>query len=141
MNLANFPDLEGSGYQITSEIDYGYNCIAWAAGKTDNWWWPDEDGYWPEPKPAEITLGAVVAIFTSLGYEGCDTPDHEPGYEKVALYGKADDDPTHAAREIGPGLWSSKIGQNEDITHTLDGLAGPLYGTPRRFMRRQLPAA
>jgi hypothetical protein len=35
-----FPGLQGTAYRVTSPADRGYNCIAWAAGVTDDWWWP-----------------------------------------------------------------------------------------------------
>jgi hypothetical protein len=46
---AVFPGLVGKEYQITSPRDEVYNCIAWAAGVTNDWWWPDKagQGYWP----------------------------------------------------------------------------------------------
>ncbi len=38
-----FPNLKN--YQITSPKDYRYNCIAWAAGDTKNWWQPSDSPY------------------------------------------------------------------------------------------------
>jgi hypothetical protein len=48
-----FPYLAGDGFEKTSEDDL-YNCIAWAADDTQNWWWPDAsyamaNGYWAYP--------------------------------------------------------------------------------------------
>jgi hypothetical protein len=44
-----FPALKGQPYLVTSPVDDKYNCVAFAAGDTQNWWWPDEAGedYWP----------------------------------------------------------------------------------------------
>ena len=36
-----FPKLRGKAYQVTSPRNEAYNCIAWAAGDTTDWWWPD----------------------------------------------------------------------------------------------------
>ena len=49
VNESLFPDLARTGYQVTSPPDPVYNCIAWAAGRTDEWWWPDVGGFefWP----------------------------------------------------------------------------------------------
>ena len=33
--------------------------------------------------------------------------------------------PTHAARQLSDGNWTSKLGPNIDITHSLSGLEGP----------------
>jgi hypothetical protein len=49
-----FPGLAHGGYQVTSPRDSDYNCIAWAAGDTHNWWWPGGDvgkEYWPAGVP------------------------------------------------------------------------------------------
>ena len=31
-----------------------YNCIAWAAGDTRWWWWPDPNSYWPPGPSSEM---------------------------------------------------------------------------------------
>jgi hypothetical protein len=40
----NHPNLAIAGYKITSPDTTDYNCIAWAAGSTEEWWWPDAKG-------------------------------------------------------------------------------------------------
>ncbi|HZO88142.1 MAG TPA: hypothetical protein VFB38_07355 [Chthonomonadaceae bacterium] len=59
---STFPSLATSGYDITSPAAEDYNCIAWAAGETDRWWWPDpfSIGYWPEGVPRAETLEAFI---------------------------------------------------------------------------------
>ena len=42
----------------------------------------------------------------------------EPGFEKVALYALGGV-PKHAARQLSSGRWSSKLGDLEDVEHTL----------------------
>jgi hypothetical protein len=44
-----FPRISIEGYHVTSPETPKYNCIAWAAGKDDKWWWPDKNNqyYWP----------------------------------------------------------------------------------------------
>ena len=61
VNESLFPDLVRTGYQITSPPDPVYNCIAHAAGVTDDWWWPDPDGfdYWPPGIIRERTLNSL----------------------------------------------------------------------------------
>ena len=39
-----FPNLAATGYAVTSPPAAAYNCIAWAAGVADSWWWPDPLG-------------------------------------------------------------------------------------------------
>ena len=62
----------------------------------------------------------------------------EPGWEKVALYAAADGTPTHAARQLSGGRWSSKFGRAQDVEHALRALEGADYGTVVRILRRQV---
>jgi hypothetical protein len=66
-------------------------------------------------------------------------PSFEPGYEKVAIYAAPDGTPTHVARQLTSGLWSSKLGQLQDIQHRLEDLAGSVYGDCARFPKRERP--
>ncbi len=134
-----FPQLAGSGYRVTSPHNGDYNCIAWAAGETHLWWWPGQDAakeYWPSGIPRERTRDAFIAVFASLGYTMCEGDGPEAGYEKIALFADADCRPTHAARQLPSGLWSSKLGKAEDIEHKLHDLEGTLYGSVVLIMKR-----
>lgn len=72
------------------------------------------------------------------GFTRCDSGDLEPGWEKVAVYALADDDPTHVARQLESGAWTSKLGDFEDIEHdTPTALEGPAYGTVYGYMKRR----
>jgi hypothetical protein len=69
-----FPGLAGSDYHITSPWDGHYNCIAWAAGDTREWWWPNPtpgEEYWPPGVPRVRTLDAFRDAFATLGYVVC----------------------------------------------------------------------
>ena len=136
MDLSNFPNLAAEGYTIQSPCDAGYNCIAWAVDDYDKWWWPHPDEYWPVGVPVEVTVDAFVLAFGTLGYVECKTSDFEAGCDKVALY-TLDSEPTHAAKQIDEQWWSSKIGSDEDILHTLDGLVSPDYGAVELYLRRE----
>ncbi len=133
------PGLKGAAYSLTSKRDKQYNCIAWAAGDGERWWWPHEDAYWPPGVPREETLEAFVELFRALGYETCDDDAVEPSFEKVAIFA-SDRGPEHAARQRG-GVWTSKIGFLEDIVHTVEALQGESYGQVVRFMKRRLREA
>lgn len=134
-----FPLLETDGGAIQpNSATPAYNCIAWAAGVTDCWWWPDAngDGFWPDGVAREVTLDALVAAFAMLGYEVCASGDAEPNFEKVVLYARAGV-PTHAARQTADGKWTSKLGRGPLVAHnTPAGVEGPLYGQAVRFLRR-----
>jgi hypothetical protein len=101
-----FPGLRAGSYQITSPDERRYNCIAWAAGDTQRWWWPESDpdnGYWPEGAESAAALSAFVAAFVTLGYVPCDQEAVEPGVERVALFTDTAGIPTHAARQLPSG--------------------------------------
>jgi hypothetical protein len=137
-----FPGLTGNPYQVTSLRDRDYNCIAWAAGDTQRWWWPGENElleYWPPGILRERTLEAFAAAFATIGYADCESKDLEAGHLKIALFANVEG-PTHAARQLSNGRWSSKLGKLEDIEHALHDLEGMLYGTVVLIMKRNTPS-
>jgi hypothetical protein len=139
--------VPGSFEKITSEtfkcisdrtVDTArkYNCIAWAAGKSDKWWWPR--GLPREPLNRE-TIENFVEAFRLEGYERCDDGLSEGGFEKVAIYVNYSNVPKHAARLLPSGVWTSKLGDLEDIEHaTLDALEGDVYGKAKVFLKRRV---
>jgi hypothetical protein len=122
------PRLTTANYRETSPASWEYNCIAWAVGVTDAWWWPVPGRYWPANVPREESLAAFLAAFATVGYVPGASAVLEADVEKVALYAAADI-PTHAARQLPSGLWTSKLGPALDIEHaTPDVVAGGVYG-------------
>jgi hypothetical protein len=127
----------------TDHLPYwGYNCIAWAAGKTDKWWWPisDPGAYWPIPiDPVDpVTLKQFIMAFESQGYSVCRSGRFENGFEKVTIYVDGTGEPTHAARMLETGVWSSKMGRMEDIQHeTLQVLEGKAYGSAVAYLKKR----
>jgi hypothetical protein len=139
VNEILFPDLKRLGYRSTSPPDPIYNCIAWAAGLTNAWWWPDPDGfdYWPPGVERAETLNAIIQALATVGFTPCPDATLETGWEKVAIYTTVQG-PTHAARQLASGSWTSKLGPDDDIEHTLEGLASSTYGSVVQFLRRPL---
>jgi hypothetical protein len=134
-----FPALRGKAYQITSPASDRYNCIAWAAGVVNDWWWPFGDPtktFWPAGVPRQESLGAFQAAFATLGYIVCANAAPEVGHEKIALFADALGCPTHAARQLTTGRWTSKLGELEDIEHDLTWLEGTEYGLVVLVMKR-----
>lgn len=133
-----FPGLPFDGYTVTSSTSVRYNCIAWAAGDDTQRWEPDPLQYfhWPDGVPREQTIDAFVQAFATLGYEECSSEAIEPGFEKVVLYVRLNI-PQHVARQKDNGEWTSKLGDLEDITHTLRGLEGIQYGNIVKILRRK----
>jgi hypothetical protein len=136
---ALFPRLRGGNYRVTSPPDTHYNCIAWAAGDTRRWWWPERDienGHWPAAAIFAVSRDAFVQAFATLGFAVCAGEGYENGYERIALYAGQDGLPTHAARQLQGGRWTSKLGNGEDIEHDLRDLEGDMYGRVVQFMKR-----
>ena len=95
--------------------------------------------YWPPGFAREFTIAVLVQIFQSFGYEICASGEFEYRYEKIALFGRGPV-ATHAARQLGSGKWSSKLGPQELIEHELEAVAGHSaqeYGDIVHFMRRR----
>ncbi len=80
---------------------------------------------------------ALTSLFEQLGYSVCPEAELEEGYEKIAIYALRGEG-THAARQLENGKWTSKLGENIDIEHTLAGLKGPHYGEVVKTLKREL---
>jgi hypothetical protein len=131
-----FPNLSPQNSNVTSPATKQYNCIAWAAGDDSLWWWPDPLGtcYWPPGVARDVTVGAFLGAYALQGYVVCFGDALEAGFEKVAIFGTknalGEIVPTHAARQLPSGVWTSKLGDRQDISHSsVHDVAGPVYGT------------
>jgi hypothetical protein len=135
-----FLRLTGTSFQVSSPVSGEYNCIAWAAQEDDRWWWPDRYGmyYWPADARREETLTAFVDAFRSFGYEACTSPGFEVGFEKVAIFTDQNGEPTHMARQLQNGSWTSKLGTLNDIEHDLYGVEGNEYAQVALILRRRI---
>lgn len=102
------------------------------------WWWPDalDTSYWPEGAPRQETVAAFVQAYATLGFVTCQSDTLEPGFEKIAIYVDTSGKPSHAARQLPSGKWTSKLGRSEDIEHLLDGLTNSEYGSVARILKR-----
>ncbi len=136
---AEFPGLRLTRYQVTSPRTPLYNCIAWAAGDQKRWWWPTPPNFWPPGAPSELTLDAFIAAYATVGFSPCGDDALEDGVDKVAIFVSPHGEPTHAARQLANGRWTSKLGKAEDIEHALHGVAGATYGRVGAILRRKAP--
>lgn len=125
-----FPNLSPENSNLTSPVDEGYNCIAWAAGDTGRWWWPDaqEQNYWPPNIPRIENLECFELAYQHLGYSSRTDSTLESGSEKIAIFANEQGKPTHASRQLPNGWWTSKLGPQIDIEHELTAVEGPTYG-------------
>jgi len=135
------PRLTTENYRVTSPAAWEYNCIAWAAGITQAWWWPAPGRYWPDGVPRQETIAAFVAAFATLGFDVVADAHQEADMEKIVLYAEGST-PTHAARQLANGWWTSKLGSSVDIEHaTPDSVAGGADGEVVAILGRQSIAA
>jgi hypothetical protein len=138
----SFPHIVGK-YKLTSPKDKSYNCVAWAVGDIKRFW--DDirivgrrvkGYYWPDGCDVE-TIEGWKCVFELHGYKECGSEAFDPDFEKVAIYELDNGEPSHAARQMGSGKWSSKLGVSFDIEHeTLDSLSDGEYGTVAVIMQR-----
>jgi len=136
-----FPRLGSEPFQVKSPRTAQYNCIGWAAGDDQNVWWPGGK-YRPNGARPDESVAAFVTAFETRGYERCDSADLESGFQKVALYADAPAGRvTHAARQLADGQWTSKLGAQWDINHSLEGVCGPCpaYGRAAQILKRKIP--
>lgn len=138
-----FSNLGPTDYCVTSDETQQYNCIAWAAGRSDRWWWPDPQEFWPHGVPRENTIDAFKLAFSRMRYRVCKSSEFEMGFEKIAIYAK-NGEPTHAARQLPNGKWTSKCGGFHDIEHAnlecLGGYGSYEYGEVVLIMKRPVHA-
>lgn len=144
-----FENISPNDFKCSSDPETDYNCIAWAAGKTNRPWWPEPTWpyFWPAglPKsPAQEAerLAHFISAFKMEGYRVCFwmRSRYQRGYEKVAIYVNEKGRATHAARMLPTGVWSSKLGNEEDIEHKdLQCIQGKAYGRVAVILKRELP--
>lgn len=123
----DFPGLKADpSWVITSPTTSRYNCFSWAAREEERNWSPTGD-FWPSGCARELTIPAFVAAYATMGYTPGETDRSPKDVERIALFAM-NEAPSHAARQLEGGEWTSKIGENHDITHCLKALCGDIYG-------------
>jgi len=136
-SLRSFPYSEVDPFIKTSEPSFAYNCIAWSVDDDSKWWWPHKDAYWPDDIKKEETIEAFIDLYSSMGYELCDYPDYDDNYVKLVLFADEEGNPTHAARQLSNGKWTSKLGPSEDVEHSLKSVSDGEYGKPVVYFKRK----
>jgi hypothetical protein len=138
LSMDAFPGSVAEPFEVTSTATGNYNCIAWALYDDSKFWWPGPAAffYWPAGLPRTETIGTFTQLFAMFGFEICPDDSLESGYSKIALFAQ-NGQPTHAARQLHDGGWTSKLGALEDVRHTLHALSGGLYGNVALVFRRK----
>jgi hypothetical protein len=138
------PNIVGK-YKRTSDPTLDYNCLAWAVGVQWAWFDPSTNCvgyYWPDGVERDWTEKAIRSLLAKFGVkEECENPDLEDGYDKVAFFVDREGIPTHFARQLENGKWTSKLGELIDIEHeTLECMEGdePHYGRVKFYLKRKV---
>lgn len=134
-----FPNLTKENHRNTSPDDYVYNCMAWACGDTKHWWEPSGEPwhFWIHTQ-FSYSIDSHLKAFSIVGFkERSDSDEFEPEFEKVAIYIGADGLPKHFARQKENGLWTSKLGEAQDIEHdTLEAIECDDYGKAEIILKK-----
>jgi hypothetical protein len=136
---SSFPHL-GRDFEVLRPGTKTYNCIAWSLGVTDRW-------LWPVPSGQPVHVRDFDNLFARHGYRRLSSLNFErvEGQDKLILYTRRKDDgtfePTHTARQLSDGSWSSKLGKLPLIRHLHPGdVSGDTYGEPTVVYVRGRPA-
>ena len=132
-----FPNILGKDFKIFKS-SIKFNCVAYSLDFYDDWIWTNEKT-WPYDKiPRNSGLNGFKELYKLHGYEECNNPLYEVGYDKIAFYSK-DGYPVHACKQF-KNKWRSKLGPSFIIEHDLDWLCGDYenaYGEVSFIMKRK----
>lgn len=135
-----FPLLRGTNWAIKSRRTRRCNCIAWAAREKHRRWDFGDQDFWPEGVDKEDAIKYLIAAYAKFGFKVChrDECDKYGGQHDIIVLYELNGEWLHAARMLHNGMWSSKMGDCEDIQHeTPEALSGVRYGDPTVFMKRK----
>jgi hypothetical protein len=124
----SFPNL-GKEWEILAPATPKYNCISHTIGVYHRWEWPHKPG-------KDATVADFDQLYGKYGYRRISTLDYsfDPRVQKIVLYGVQKGGtwaPTHGARMLADGTWTSKLGKGPLIRHkTPDSVNGEGYGRP-----------
>lgn len=134
----SFPNLRNEGFTVVEPSSDLYNCIAYSAGDTNQWWEYTPRHYWPSYATRSASIESLQEVFAGLAFVECNDGSFEPGYQKVALY-EDGGEYQHASVQMPNGAWRSKMGEGPVIEHrNPESLSGGMYGEATVFMRRPL---
>lgn len=140
VSFPHFPNSFQEPFTETSKFDPSYNCIAWAATDSNKWYEPDPHGlyFWPSEVPREYSIYAYIELYQHLGYVLCENGDYEEGYEKVAIFSSDMITASHAARQLDANNWTSKLGRDIDVSHSIFTISNGFYGQVVQFLKRAI---
>ena len=80
LNLS-FPNLRNEGFTVIEPPSDRYNCVAYTAGDTSQWWDHTARRYWPPHASRSGRVGSLIEVFVVLGYEQCKDDSLEDGHQ------------------------------------------------------------
>src|SRR4051794_19772789 len=101
-------------FRRTSDSTTRYNCHAWAADDSTQWWEPVPAGfvvppwiktYWPRGVPISPAVSSYAAAFETRKFVSCTDGALEAAFEKIAVYGRTGA-ALHTARQLPSGTWT-----------------------------------
>ncbi|MGZ5481192.1 MAG: DUF7689 domain-containing protein [Pyrinomonadaceae bacterium] len=135
-----FPKLCGTPWAIKSRKTRRYNCLAWAAREKHRRWDFTKGAYWPPGVKRLSGIAYLVGAYLAEGFSvsnqsACQSYDSTS--DSIVLY-ERNLIGMHAARLLANGMWSSKLGDLEDVQHkTPEDISGTRYGNPIVYMKRK----
>ncbi len=137
----HFPNLNLTDFEITSPIDFFYNCHAWAAKFDDLVMQPSTNPIygWLTGESSDLSEN-FVKQFKLLGFiEQTENREVETNFEKIAFYIDGSNEVRHAARQLENGFWTSKLGTDHDISHrNLECREGEIYGKVGMILKKPI---
>jgi hypothetical protein len=132
-----FPNLHC--FNVLSQEDQRYNCIAWSVGNDRQWIWKEVDLIFGD-MDGTVEISDFDDFYQQHGFAPAADCSFKAGKHKVALFGKGTQ-PTHAARQSSdtPGWWESKEGKEKKSLHKLTELEGGVYGDVIKCYERSQP--
>lgn len=115
-----FPKMVGKNFNFYEpDNKFDFNCLSFSLDM-DTWIWTNEN--WPKDIPNNLGILSFKLLFEQKGYRNCDNSNYEDGYEKIAIYSKDGNTPSHVSKQTS-GIWKSKTGKYI-IEHELEWLSG-----------------
>ena len=147
--ISLFPRLT-SYAKIVNPANERYNCVMHAlGGKTffieplelsEQPIFPTTQGiiyFWPTGFSDKPTVDNYVKLFNLFKYNLDDGDSYSIKFRKIAIFCYSGTNIfSHVALQIGPDVWSSKLGEGAVLQHHLFELEGGMYGNVYCFMRR-----
>ena len=132
-----FPQLlEGANFEFTSEVDFNYNCFAWALSYSDKYFANAKGSHWPWKELSDSTVEGYVGVCELHGFAPSESDGFKPGYEKIAIF-EDEEGISHACRTDRIGRWKSKLGVGPDIDHDTLSDLGDTYGRVVKILEKR----